>query len=118
MKTSRGGVGLKTANNEIVICLAIFSFDLMQPEYLISPTCGRLKSPLFFNSISGERIPGKSDPLTERKTWSQRNNRPIIEIPGCEDREMADYIIFSPLIEQIYTSELKDYSDYLKRAID
>jgi hypothetical protein len=85
MKTSRGGVGLKTANNEIVICLAIFSFDLMQPEYLISPTCGRLKSPLFFNSISGERIPGKSDPLTERKTWSQRNNRPIIEIPGCED---------------------------------
>jgi len=41
----------------------------------------------------------------------------VYNIPIACNRSSADYIISSPLIKEVYTPELKDYSDYLTRTI-
>ena len=42
----------------------------------------------------------------------------VYNIPIACNRSSADFIISSPLINEVYKPELKDYSNYLKRKID
>jgi methylglyoxal synthase len=42
----------------------------------------------------------------------------VYNIPIACNRSSADFIISSPLINEVYESKLKDYTDYLKRKID
>jgi methylglyoxal synthase len=41
----------------------------------------------------------------------------VYNIPIACNRSSADFIISSPLINEVYKPKLKDYSDYLKRRI-
>ncbi len=42
----------------------------------------------------------------------------VYNIPIACNRSSADFIISSPLINEVYDPRLKDYSDYLKRKFD
>jgi methylglyoxal synthase len=42
----------------------------------------------------------------------------VYNIPIACNRSSADFIISSPLINEVYEPRLKDYSEYLKREID
>ncbi len=42
----------------------------------------------------------------------------VYNIPIACNRSSADFIISSPLINEVYDPKLKDYSDYLKRKFD
>ena len=42
----------------------------------------------------------------------------VYNVPIACNRSSADFIISSPLINEVYDPKLKDYSDYLKRVID
>lgn len=42
----------------------------------------------------------------------------VYNIPVACNRSSADFMISSPLIQEVYEPKLKDYSDYLKRYID
>jgi methylglyoxal synthase len=42
----------------------------------------------------------------------------VYNIPIACNRSSADFIISSPLIDEVYEPKLKDYSDYLKREIN
>ena len=42
----------------------------------------------------------------------------VYNIPIACNRSSADFIISSPLIKEVYEAKLKDYSDYLNRAIE
>lgn len=41
----------------------------------------------------------------------------VYNIPTATNRSTADFIIDSPLLEQVYIPKLKDYEDYINREI-
>jgi methylglyoxal synthase len=42
----------------------------------------------------------------------------VYNIPTASNRSTADFIIDSPLLEQVYTPKLKNYEDYINRDIE
>jgi len=42
----------------------------------------------------------------------------VYNIPVACNRSTADFMISSPLVDQVYEPKLKDYSDYLQRPLD
>lgn len=42
----------------------------------------------------------------------------VYNIPTATNRSTADFIIDSPLLDQVYIPKLKDYEDYINRDID